>query len=418
MPRLPRPLPTSPPSLYLRLSLLMVLQWAIPGSLIPLYSLRLSQLCFDELTISACCATQAVASVLSSLVAGQVADRWLAAEKAMAVCAVASGLCLWLIADATSPAALLVLTLAFWLVAGPMLLLGTIISLAQLEQPQRQFGPIRTWGTAGWMFTVWLVGCWMERPDWLSAARDAVLPPMSTALDDAPRIGAVLAFVLAGYTLTLPATPPRPAAGSRWLAPLQAFGLMRDRALLVYLVCSFAACVTFPFSTQTLPLLLRQLGISEARVGPTMSLSQLTEIAFLIGLPVLLRLLGTRRTMGLGLAAWLISMAVVAVGKPTWLVVASLGLHGLYVTGFMIAGQVYVNGVAQGDLRASVQGLFSCVNGAGLLLGNFLAGWLRRQWGGDLSATFAVAAFVVGAAFVLFVVGFRHAPREETKCDP
>jgi hypothetical protein len=256
------------------------------------------------------------------------------------------------------------------------------------------------------MFTVWLVGLWLERPEWLSAVRDAALPPLRTVFDDAPRIGSLLALVLAGYTLTLPSVPPQTAVGSRWLAPLQAFGLLRDRAFVIYLLCSFAACVTFPFSTQTLPLLLRQLGVGEARVGPTLSLAQLTEVAFLVALPLLLRLLGTRRTMGLGLAAWLLAMAIVATGEPTWLVVSSLGLHGLYVTGFLIAGQVYVNELARGDLRASVQGLLNCTNGAGLLLGNFLAGGLRRVYCDDLSGTFVVAACIVGAAFALFVVGF------------
>src|SRR3954447_19876252 len=229
----------------------MLVVWAVPGSLIPLYSLRLHSLCFDELIVGACCATQAVASVVSSLVAGQVADRWVSADKAMAVCAVVAGVCLWLLADVHSPAGVLVLTLTFWLVAGPMLMLGTTVTLAQLKEPERQFGPIRTWGTVGWMLMVWVVGLWLGRPEWLSDLRDAVLLPPDVALDDAPRIGAVTAFVLAGYVLTLPEVPPRPASGARWLAPLQALRLMRDRTFFVYLLCAFAVCVTFPFSTQT-----------------------------------------------------------------------------------------------------------------------------------------------------------------------
>ena len=108
------------------------------------------------------------------------------------------------------------------------------------------------------------------------------------------------------------------------------------------------------------------------------------------------------------LAAWLIAMTVLAVGRPTWLVVASLGLHGLYVTGFLISGQVYVNGLAEGDLRASVQGLFSFVNGLGLLVGNLLAGWLRQQTGGQLPRTFAVAACITLVLLIVFVVCFRQ----------
>jgi MFS family permease len=380
----------------------MFLQWAVPGALVPWYSLRLvNQLGFDEMTTAACCATQA-SSVLSSLLAGQVADRWLSAEKSMALCSVLSGVCLLLIASAREPISLFVLTLVFWMVTGPMLLLGTTIAFTHLTHPERQFGPVRMWGTVGWMAVVWVIGQWLEWSEWLVGS--------GASLDDAPRVGALVAFVVAGYTLTLPHTPPRPASGARWLAPLEALGLLRERSFAVYLICTLAACVTFPFSTQNLPLLLRELGIAEARVGLTLTLAQITEVFFLAVLPIPLRLLGTRRTMGLGLAAWLIALAVLALGGPTWLVVSSLGLHGLYITGYLIAGQVYINGQAEGDVRASVQGLFSFTNGLGLLIGNLLAGWLRRQTGGDLPATFAVAVCIVGASFVLFVFGFRADP--------
>src|SRR5207253_10854777 len=100
--------------------------------------------------------------------------------------------------------------------------------------------------------------------------------------------------------------------------------------------------------------------------------AQLTEVLCLAILPGLLLRLGVRGTMGLGLAAWLAAMAVLAVGRPVGLVVASLALNGLFVTGFLIAGQVYVNSLAEGDVRASVQGLFGFINGLGQLAGNLL----------------------------------------------
>lgn len=386
----------------------MFLQYAVPGALVPLYSLRLDKLGFGPVTIGVCCATQAVASVLSSLVAGQVADRWLPAERAMAVCAVLSGVSLWLLGSTADPVAVFFLTLLFWLVTGPMILLGTTVSFANLAHPERQFGPVRMWGTVGWMAVVWVIGYWLNRPEWLGWARAWVSRPDGIPLDDAPRLGAVLAFVVAGYTLTLPHTPPRPAGGKRWLAPLEALHLFRDRTLVAYLVCVLGVCVTFPFSTQNLTLLLSDLGFTEAGVGLTVSIAQVTEIILLGLLPLMLRHLGLRLTMASGLAAWLVAFAVLAAAQPTWLVVASLGLHGLYITGFLVAGQVYLNSLADGDTRASVQGVYTFVNGVGTLGGNLLAGWLRRELGGDLPGTFAVAMCIIGAALVVFVVGFRR----------
>lgn len=389
----------------------MVLSWAVPGSLVPLYSIRLKGLGFDDMTIAACCATQAAASALSALLAGQVADRWVSAEKAMSLCAAVAGLALWLLADVEGPLSVFLLTLLFWSATGPMLLMGTTVCFTHLDDPQRQFGPIRMWGTVGWMVIGWLVGGWLADPEWLEPARRLLRPEAPPArVEDSCRLGTLVAFLLAGYAWSLPATPPGRALPGRRVAPLEAMKLLRSRTFATYLACALGACITFPFTTQSTPLLLRQLGVDDAWVSTTLTLAQFTEVLCLALLPGLLLRLGVRGTMGLGLAAWLAAMAVLSIGRPTGLVVASLGLNGLFVTGFLIAGQVYVNSVAEGDVRASVQGLFGFINGLGQLAGNLLAGWLREQTQGELPPTFAVAAAITGVMFVLFLAGFRHRP--------
>jgi hypothetical protein len=112
--------------------------------------------------------------------------------------------------------------------------------------------------------------------------------------------------------------------------------------------------------------------------------------------------------MVLGLVAWLGAMGAQALGGPVELVVASLGLNGLYVTGFLITGQVYANSLVGSELRASVQGLVSFVNGLGLLAGNLVAGWLRDFTRGELTPTFGVGAAITLALLVLFLAGFQH----------
>jgi predicted MFS family arabinose efflux permease len=396
--------------LRLRLSFLMFLQWAVPGSLLPLYSVHLKNLGFSEMAIASCCAAQAVAAVVSSLVAGQVADRWLSAEKAMACCAILAGLDLWLIAELHELVPMFLATLFFWMVTGPMLILGTTISFAHLDKPEQQFGSVRLWGTIGWVAICWLVGFWLASPDWLSAGQTWLRPwaprPMMV---DSFRMGGAIAFLLAGYTLTLPATPPgRKVAPGETVAPLEAIKLLRGGTFATYCACVLGACITFSFTTQTTPLLLQELGIERHWLTPAMTVAQSSEVLCLALLPGLLLRLGLRGTMLLGLGAWLCAMCVLAVGRPVELVVASLGLNGLYVTGFLIAGQVYLNSQGGEALRASVQGLFSFVNGLGLLAGNLLAGWLRDATEGELPVTFAVGAGITVALLILFVAGFRY----------
>jgi hypothetical protein len=166
-------------------------------------------------------------------------------------------------------------------------------------------------------------------------------------------------------------------------------------------------CLTFAFTTQNTPLFLKQLRIPEAWIPLTLTISQSTEVVTLALLPMLLLRLGLRSTMNLALGAWLAALTILSVGWPVGLVVASQGLNGIFVAGYLVAGQVFVNSRAQEDLRASVQGLLSCINGAGLLFGNLLASWLRWLFAGDLPATFTVGACLTALLLLIFLAGFR-----------
>jgi predicted MFS family arabinose efflux permease len=364
----------------------------------PMYSTHLKQLGFDDLTIAACCATQAVATAVASLVAGQVADRWLSAERALAICALLSGIDLWFLANLRDPMLVFAATLFFWMVCGPMTLLGTTVTFTHLPAPERQFGPVRMWGTVGWMVIGWLISAWLVWND---------------RLTDAFRIGGLASFVLAGYALLLPPTPPRRTPGATGFAPLAALSLLRREPFLVYTLCMLGASITFAFSTQNTPLLLRELGVQQGQLPAVLTLAQVTEVAGLFILPGVLLALGLRNTMLLGLAAWSAAMLASALGGPAALVVSSLVLHGVYITGFMIAGQVYVNSQAEGGVRASVQGLFNCVNGVGLLLGSLLAGWLRQATGNNLPMTFSVAAGIALLMLALFAARFSYRAAEK-----
>jgi MFS family permease len=87
-------------------------------------------------------------------------------------------------------------------------------------------------------------------------------------------------------------------------------------------------------------------------------------------------------------------------------VVASLGLYGMCISCFLVAGQVFANKRAARDIRASAQGLLTFLNGLGLLVGNVLVGWVREQVEGDFPLTFAAAGAVMAPLLVVFLVGF------------
>ncbi len=391
-----------------RLCLLMFLQYAPAGAVLPLYSTYLQeQLGFTSMGIAVCSSTQALATVCAALLAGHIADRWMAAERLLGLCALLSGLDLWLLAELNQPVPVFLGTLVYWLLTGPIWMLGATIGFSHLKHPERQFGPVRLWGTVGWIMAGWLLSYWFTNPDWLCHGVAWLRPdrPISERADIF-RVGGLLSFVLMAYSLTLPHTAPQPSQDGG-LAPLAALQLLRGRDFFVYALCFFGVCVTYPFGIQGTPLLLRQLHTPEANLPGILTIAQATEVISLGLLPLMLLRLGIRGTVLLGLAAWTAGLCAQALASSRELVAGSLSFNGLLMAGVFVAGQVFVNGRVHDGLRASVQSLLTFINGLGMLLGNLLFGVLRRWTGDELQPAFAVGAIIMAMLVVVFVFGFE-----------
>jgi hypothetical protein len=172
-------------------------------------------------------------------------------------------------------------------------------------------------------------------------------------------------------------------------------------------VCCAGVWAVLAFNGQLAPLLLERLGVPRPWLLPALSISQVTEVACLGLLPLLLRRLGLRGTLLLGVSAAAALVTAFTLGRPAGLVLAALGCNGLCISCFVVAGQVFTNGQAGAEIRASAQGLVGFLNGLGLLAGNVLAGWVRERVGGDLRLTFLAAVLVAVPLVLLFLVGFH-----------
>jgi len=404
------PRPTTAPwggifTVRVRLSLLMLLIYAAPGAIVPLFSLRLRELGFTPVQIGLCCMTQALGTTLAPLLAGQVADRWLSAERCLVVCAGIEAILLWILGGLTEPYAVFVVSLVFWLVMAPAMTLTTYVGLAHLKNPARDYGRVRLWGTVGWVLPLWVMGIWLSDAQWLRSLRS------HAEMKDAFRMASVLALAFGAYCLTIPRTPPRKTALG-WLAPLVAFHQFRGRAFYVYAICTFGVCVVLPFSTQVTPLLLADLGLPRPWLMPTLTIAQGSEVLTLALLPLALGRLGTRYTMQIGLVATVFTLAALMRGTPLALVIAGYGCYGMCISCYLVSGQLYLNGRADEGVRASAQALHSVLCGLGQLVGNPLVGLVRSEVNKAYAPTFAVGAGIALALFFVFIVFF---PRNPTK---
>jgi MFS family permease len=411
----PDPLAVPPPPwLATRLSVQMFLSFAVQGAWVPVFSVYLQQLDFSPAAVAWAFTAYSFSSLVTPLVWGQIADRWIPAERCISFCALINAVALAGIPYLESPAAMFLACVTFWFFMIPVNSLGTALTLRQLDHPERSFGRVRLWGTIGWMAAGWLVTWWLHelKPIWFDRSD-------GPALADSFWIGALFAAVLAVYTLTLPSSPPTrlvpfvdmPPAGLRGLqrlfdAPLMSLRLFRRRMFVTYCVCLFGFYLTYPFSAQMTPLLLERLGIQRSMLPLVLTASQTTEVATLAMLPWLLGRLAFRATMLVGIGAWTAGVAAFVVGQPVSLVLAAVTMQGLFIACFLVAGQVFVNRHSAPDFRASAQGLMVLIAGAGLLGGHLLVGWIRLLTEDDFHLAFLPAAIASVVLIIVFLTGF------------
>jgi MFS family permease len=408
--RLPSSTPVSHivvPSVRFRLSVLMFLLYSAPGAIVPLFTMRLRELGFSPTAAGWCCATQALGALLAPLLAGQIADRWIPAERCLTVCAVISAVLLALLSTLTTPLAVFAASLVFWLVMAPALTLSTAVSFSHLTQPGREFGKVRMWGTLGWVAPNWLLGFWFTDSDWVRQALAVFRPEQQHGvLSDAFLLGSIMAVLFGLYSLTLPHTPPRRTGTIDFLAPWQAVKALWGRPFAIYALCTFGASAVLPFATQVGPLLFSQLGVSASWLPRLLTIAQASEVATLFLMPWILQRFGVRGTMRLGLAAAVLTLTGLMIGQPLGVAIAGLSLYGVCIGCYLVAGQMYLNHQTSDGVRASAQALHSVLCGIGLLVGSLLVGFVRELTSDHFGPTFAVAAAGAAVLFIIFVIGF------------
>lgn len=392
-----------PRYLAARLSALIFAAFTIMGAWVPNFSLHLENLGFSAEETAWASGTNALGAMVAPLVWGQVADRWLATERCISLCAFVTGIVLWCLAFLTKPTTVILVSLVLWFFLIPVLSLTGAFIFRQLEHPDREYGKIRLWGTIGWMAASGCLTGWFT---FVGGTADFA---------DSLRLGSVAAFLVAFYALTLPHAPPSPASlaaarRSRLArlvdAPLSALALLRGRAFFVYCACMFGLYITMPFTIQLNPLLLRKLEIDAKLVPVCLTMSQTTEVLTLALLPTLLVRLGAKTTMLVGGASCALGFLVLGAADSIPWVLAALATQGIFICCFVISGQVFVNRQAPGDIRASAQGLLIFVNGSGLFLGHLLVGWLREWTNDRYEIAYGVAAMLAAGLVLLFWAGF------------
>jgi len=149
-----------------------------------------------------------------------------------------------------------------------------------------------------------------------------------------------------------------------------------------------------------------------------MTFGQMSEIFFMLLMPVLLARYGVKTMLLVGMLAWVARYVLFAYGGETaWMLVLAVVLHGICYDFFFVTGQLYTDHVAPKSLRASAQGLIALLTyGAGMYVGNIAFPEVAKALTVDPDVfpwkPFWIA-FAVTAAVVM--IGFAVAFRDPVK---
>lgn len=354
---------------------MMLLQYAVQGSWAALYGKYFADpppkgLGLPGTFIGLLSSLLPLGMILSPLLIGQLADKYLRADRLQAILSVLGGIIFLFVAQARTEPSLFWLLLAYSVIFAPTTTLTNAIAFHHLKNPAKEFGTVRVGGTIGFFLALVSLAIW----------RRFQTAPIQ---GDIFILAGIYAIALGIYAISLPATHPQHTGKS--LPFLDALSLLKNRNFRVFSIlafvlgCSLDFYYIFTSAYIGTPTQLGGVGISSESLPLLMMLPQTSELVIMATLGASLPRLGVKRAFAIGFLAWAVRYACLAVSPQIGFAVAGLLMHGVCFTFVFAVASLYVNEVAPPAIRASGQALVTIgLFGFGRFFGSFFAGSVQK----------------------------------------
>ena len=308
-----------------------------------------------------------IAGMISPFLVGMIADRFLPSQIVLGILHLigTAGMYVattFMTVENPSPDTINIVFFCFMLSFFPTVAIVNTVAMSNIADTEKTFPMIRVFGTIGWIAAGLTVS-------WLGA--DATIDQFYLA------IGA--SAVMGLYSFTLPNTPP-PAKGTPFSASqaigLDAMSLLKDRSFFVFMIGSFLICIPLAFYYQMAARFITDAGMENP--AAKMTLGQMSEVLFMLALPIFLKLYGIKTTLLVGMIAWVVRYAMFSFGADdgvVWMMIGGILLHGICYDFFFVTGQIYTDKIAPPEIRSQAQGMLVFFTlGLGMFIGALVAG--------------------------------------------
>ncbi len=353
--------------------------------------------------------TQSWGAIIAPFIIGLIADKYFNAEKILGVLHILGALLMYQLYTATDISVFYPYVLGYMVLYMPTLALVNSVSFNQMNDPEKEFSSIRVYGTLGWIIAGLAISYlfhW-DSPDGVKQG----------FLKNTFLMAGIASLLLGMFSFTLPATPPKKSDGEKvsvsQLLGLDALKLLKDKNFLIFFIASILICIPLAFYYQNANTFLTDIRVD----NPTgkMTIGQISEVLFLLCLPIFFKKFGFKWTILIGMLAWALRYVFFAYGNSgslSFLLILGIALHGVCYDFFFVSGQIYTDSKAGTRYKSAAQGMITLATyGIGMLIGFSVAGAISDAYntptGHNWKMIWLIPAGIAAAVLLLFAVFFK-----------
>ena len=349
--------------LYIRLSAIMALEYAVWGAWMPVLAVRLlGPLKMNGKQTGWIYATLPLACIFAPLASGYLADSVFNAEWIILVSHAIGAVLLFIAARQTKFWGM------FWVMLAYSIFYTATLPLVNnmlLKQYPEKAGWVFFWAPVAWALICYLL--------------TGIRRTRKTGGDgpDCLYLAAILSVLM--VVACLFQKPLSPASQGNPI--IDALAMLANRNYLIFMLAQLAVAGMVQFYFLGTGRFLQDRGLAGQNISAVMGIAQAVQAAAtILLLGWLIETTGFQWTLVIGALCWTVLYVTYVASKQTLPIVLIQSFHGLAYVFFMIGGQIFVSAMAPKEIGASAQSLiFIATSGIGLFLGTQLAGMVMQK---------------------------------------